>query len=638
MMYFSALKRLIGSVEEKLFYDVALIFLRAQGYKDLSIVDGSGDGGRDVVSSRTDLRIQLSVRRDWERKVNDEAALTLTAGRRHLLYITNRVISPDAEADFRAHRYRHAGQVEVTIYELNFISTTLAQAGVIKEAYQTLGISIDHNLTPTPREVAISSVLLFGVEAQELRERIVEAHICATLNDHNQQVSEDSIVEQVSRSLPGANIERAVSAGISRLRADGSITGNRNDIRLSDRRREYIQGAREDFIQAARKDVQSIRVITGLSEVDATRLLGKARELLVRGREFHGDGIFEEDVRSFLAEKGLLSSRQKIYECLSSANTIAQFQFGETINQIFSTNTFDIYRSLGGRTSLTMVLDTSVALPLLLGLEFPAQDSRYGLAVAALDRVCRQHGIKILTPTAYINEMAAHGRKALEYTQIYPVLPEEAKFLLRNSRNAYLSHYSCMHHGRNEISIEDFLAHFGIREGVKLRRIENRITSMLDVHGIVTGFSSWYEKRIRAEIEERKPDELPVIIDHDASVCTNLLQGNDTGFIFATWDNVLIDVVQDLARVFADNPARINDTLSVVEGVNYESEQTHELLFTLLHIDEQAARRLTSKIEQINSVEQAHRFRSFVDTARQRSGPGWTLDEADVLEFFASEK
>lgn len=103
-MYFSALRRLISSVEEKMFYDVALIFLESQGYRSLSVVDGAGDGGRDVICSRADLRIQLSVRKDWQNKINAEAATTFKAGKRHFVYVTNRPISPDDTADFLTNK------------------------------------------------------------------------------------------------------------------------------------------------------------------------------------------------------------------------------------------------------------------------------------------------------------------------------------------------------------------------------------------------------------------------------------------------------------------------------------------------------------------------------------------------------
>ncbi len=47
-MIIPTLKRAIQALEEKGFYDIALLFLSAHGYKDLSVVDGTGMG--DVTS------------------------------------------------------------------------------------------------------------------------------------------------------------------------------------------------------------------------------------------------------------------------------------------------------------------------------------------------------------------------------------------------------------------------------------------------------------------------------------------------------------------------------------------------------------------------------------------------------------
>ena len=53
-MIVPTLKRAIQAREEKGFYDIALLFLSAHGYKDLSVVDGPGDGGRDVTCALKD--------------------------------------------------------------------------------------------------------------------------------------------------------------------------------------------------------------------------------------------------------------------------------------------------------------------------------------------------------------------------------------------------------------------------------------------------------------------------------------------------------------------------------------------------------------------------------------------------------
>lgn len=634
-MYFSALKRLIGSVEEKVFYDVALIFLESQGYRGLSIVDGSGDGGRDVICTRADLRIQLSVRRDWQAKVNSEAATALAAGKRHLVYITNRPITPEAEAAFLTNDFKLAGEVDVSIYDLNYISTTLTHSSLVTRAYGTLGADPEFNLQPTPREVALSSLLLFGVEAQDLRNAVIEANIKATLIDNDEAISEQEIIEQVAESLPGANIARLIAQSISRLRTEGIILGRSKSISVSAEERERLETARNNFNQSLGEDIKEVEKVSGLDGKSSRRLISMARNLLVTGKDFEGSGDAEEEFRSFIAQHRLGSKRKEIYERLSSLTTIRQFQFGTTVDSIFKTNTFDIYRALGGRTNLTMVLDSNVALPLILGLEFPNDHSRYGQAVLSLNDVCKQHGITMMAPSVYVNEMAAHGRKALEYLEIYPELPSEAKWALRNSRNAFLSHYSYIR-GDFAIKLDEYLSHFGVVAGASVRKIENRILSILESHSIMTGFSEWYDNRVRLEIESHKSNEVKILVDHDAAVATNLINDSTKGYIVATWDNVMIEVVQDLARVFVDNPARVNDFLAVIEGQFGSTYRSEAMLFTLLHMDDEAAQKLARKIEDVNSVEGAFKLKAIIDEARRRRGVK-ELSDDEMAEILVPE-
>ena len=147
-MYFAGLKRIIQNLEEKIFYDIAIMFLKYEGYKELAIIDGSGDGGRDVTCSRTDLRIQLSVRKNWKSKINDEANLTRTGGKRHFIYVTNRLIREQEKISFIANDYTQKGEVELSIFDLNRISTALAMPGVIQKSYERLGMITDKKMRP----------------------------------------------------------------------------------------------------------------------------------------------------------------------------------------------------------------------------------------------------------------------------------------------------------------------------------------------------------------------------------------------------------------------------------------------------------------------------------------------------------
>ncbi|HFH4421701.1 hypothetical protein [Pseudomonas aeruginosa] len=632
-MYLPALKNAIQNLEEKLFYDVALMYLTTLGYQELSMVDGTGDGGRDVTCSREDLRIQLSVRRDWRKKINEEASNTERSGHRHLIYVTNKIVSPDAEQEFIQSDYSHRGTIDLSTHDLKRIVTALSRPGVIRRAYELLNMAVPSTLEATPKDIALSTLLLFSQEANELREAVINANTRAHLFK-NPGISENVLIGLVENSTPGTNVARAARGAISQLRTSGRIVGSSSSLNLSPSEQETMKAAEAEFLTAAQADVTALSTMTSLSEDDSRELLNLALNLLIRGRDLNGTGPTEEALRSFIAKKSLNRQREKIFDALSRTKSATFKQYGATIDRVFSTNTFDIYRALGRRTDITVVLDASVAMPVMFGLEFGAARSRYGIAALALRDACKAHNIRMTVPRCYLNEMAAHGRNALEKLDVYNNLPEEARISLRASGNAYLSHYTHIHEvirsSGDELSLQEFLQHFGIADGRPLDKIENKISSILESHGIAILPDERYDQTVYEIISSKKTFEIKLLIEHDAIVCSKLKNDDQRGFILATWDKIIIDVVEDIARVFADTPARVIDFLSMAHGQDIESDQNYELLSALIHTDEKIAQKLAEKVDHINSVEQAYKLRALVEASRQRNGEAWTLKPEDI--------
>jgi len=404
-MYFPALFKAIQALEEKSFYDVAIMCLEQLGYRDLSIVDGPGDGGRDVVCSRPDIRIQLSVRKTWGKKINDEASNTINSGRRHFVYVTNRTISPDDQDEYLDTKYNYKGIVDLTIIDLRRIATSLARPSAIRPAYERLGLRIPAELVADPKDVAISTLLMFSKDAKELREEFIEANIRARLL-HVDDMPEEQLVEDVAAALPGVNIAHSARAALSRLRIAGRVTGAKTAVKLSNSEMTKMQAAEIEFLAAREIDVAAVAEVTKLSVEDSGTLLDLALELLVRDASLDGLGPAEQSIKSFLAEKRLYHKRDEIYEVLSRTNLSKLKQYGDVVNQTFATNTFDIYRALGRRTDIKVVLDSSVAMPVLFGLSFGGARSRYGVAALALRAALVQHEIAAVVPRPYLNEMA----------------------------------------------------------------------------------------------------------------------------------------------------------------------------------------------------------------------------------------
>lgn len=635
-MYLPALKTAIQHLEEKCFYDVALMYLSVLGYRELSMVDGTGDGGRDVVCSRDDLRIQLSVRKDWENKINEEAGNTAHAGHHHLLFVTNRPISPDAEQNFLQAKFKHKGNVDVSFHDLRRISTALAQPGVIHRAYELLGMSVPTTLEATPKDVALSTLLLFSSEAKELRDAVIEANLRALLLE-SPGISENKLINNVADTVPGVNVKRTAKATLLKLKTARRIIGTAAELQLSTDESATMQAAKMEFLAAVNADVTTLAKVADLSKEDAKRLLDLALELLVRGRDLDGSGPAEESLRNFMAAKGLNRKRAKTYEALSKTASAKLRQHGSTIDHIFSTNSFDIYRALGRRTDVVMLLDASVAMPVLFGLEFGAARSRYGVAALALIEACKAHSIRLMLPRCYLNEIAAHGRNALDKLDIYNSLPIEARSSLRASGNAYLSHFThvseTVQESGDTLDLDAFLRHFGIIPCQSLHKIENRISSLLEQHGITCLPDERYDQDVFNSLASKKGYDDKLLIEHDAIVCTKLRNDDQRGFILSTWDNAVIDFVEDVARVLADTPVRVIDFLSMAAGQAFESDQSFELLSSLLYTDEKVAQKLAQKVEQIRSVEQVYKLQAFITSARQRDGADWSLQPEDIAPF-----
>jgi hypothetical protein len=632
-MYFPALLKAIQALEEKAFYNVAIMCLEQLGYRDLSIVDGPGDGGKDVVCSRPDVRIQLSVRKTWENKINEEAANTEAAGLRHFVYVTNRAISPDNQDEFLDTQYRFKGVVDLTIIDLRRVATSLTRPSAIREAYELLGLRIPSELVADPRDVAISTLLMFSKDAKELKEEFIEASIRARLL-HVEGMPEERLIQNVAAAIPGVNIDRSARAALSRLRIAGRVKGSSSAVRLSDNEVKRMQAAETEYLAAREIDLADLATVTNLSADDNGKLLDLALELLVRDENLDGLGPIEQAIRSFLADKRLERKRDRIYEVLSKTNLSKLKQYGKAVSQIFATDTFDIYRALGRRTDIKVVLDSSVAMPVLFGLSFGGVRSRYGVAALALKAALVQHKIAAVVPRPYLNEMAAHGRAAISLVDAYSALPSEAKRSLRSSENAYLSHFAHIEETikdrGDQISLAEFLEFFGIQAGRSLDKIENKIESLLDSHGIKVIACPKTDPTVFKKMSYAKKHQDKYIVDHDAAVATLLKNDDEHGYILSTWDKTMMDFVEDLIRVYADTPARVIDFLSMAGPSNFASEQNYELISTLLHIDEKRAVPLAEKIASIRTAEQAYKLDKIVREARKLHGSAWELKAEHV--------
>ena len=637
-MYFSTLKRRIQSLDEKSFYDIAIFFLECEGYRELSIVDGTGDGGRDVTCSRTDLRIQLSIRKDWAVKVNDEAKKTQDASRRHFIYVTNRPIREKEKSEFISDQYKYKGEIDLSILDLNRISTALARPGVMHKAYSMLGISINNKLTAEIKDIALSNLLLFSSEAREFKDEIIESTVKSIIYKEK-YIDHDQLIEKAIPLIPGSNVDQSIRQALGRLQANGKIKKINHGISLSPQEELTMSTAEQEYIQSTQADFDLLQNKYGLSPEGSREIINCALEVLARSQSFDGDEISATVLSDLISNLQLGKRKEDLYSDLSKLSVLRVSQFGSTLNHISSTNTFDIYRALGRNTEITLVLDSSVAMPLIFGREFYSAKSRYGIAASALSDLCGDHNIRIVIPRCYLNEIASHGQKAIEFLEAYNALDDDIKSVLKSSGNAYLSHYShiksSLEREGEPLTLEEFLKHFGIKNGSSKLHIENKIETILDRLGIDVVSGTTPDPSILNDIKKKKPHDHNIIVEHDAIVCTWLKSDSNSGYVFATWDKIITEFVEGLSRIYADTPARIVDFLSMASGSHYESEQSFDLLSALIYCDEKKMLPIAQQIEKIKTTAQAHKANALIDEIKDKHRDSDKTYSNDVSEFFS---
>jgi hypothetical protein len=636
-MYFSAIKKAINSIEEKIFYDIAVLFLTTKGYNELEIIDGKGDGGRDVKCSRTDIRIQLSVIAKWEAKLNKEAENTKKAGITHFIYVTNRLISEAAREAFFNSLYKFKGVIEITILDINAISTALSNPANRQAACSLLGMVVDKTIHTGPREVALSNLLLFSDESRELRDNIVEANIAANLLETKVRSKQD-LMNIVIATVKFNEPELLIKKVLGRMIAQGRVCQDTDNVYLSPSELAIAEAARDDYVLAIQDDRKGMTKKYSISEADVDQLINVSLEILAKGQE-KDVGSHSTELLNALISKFKLTDRKKdLYSDLAKLNVARVTQYGKTLDHIQKTNTFDIYRALGSKTDLNMVLDSSVAMPLIFGLAFKTSFSRYGVAAVALEKLCKSHQIKMVVPDFYLNEMVHHGLQAQKYIDQYNDIPEEIKDSLMASENAYLSHFSYIRATATTITgepltLEGFLKSFGITNEYRENFIEKRIADNLGQFGIAIVKGTRPDLKILSEIEALKSQEAPIIKRHDAQLVKLIDDNQENGYIFATWDRVMIKYMEGSSRVLADTPARITDFLSMARGAQYESDQSTELLTSLIHCDEKKLAAMAQKIEMVMKADQMHQLRDFSEEEREKHGKFWKMD-GDALDFF----
>lgn len=647
-MKFDSLVRLIESADYMSFREIAHLALQARSFKHVAITDGWKDGGRDVAvyeapPNPSRFAVQLSVERDWRGKLREDAGKVRSRlGVDVLLYVTSRRV-PEADFATVADEIWVANSVTARKMDSQAIATLVMERGLVSDVFTALGIQAiaTPSKTASTREVLRQDIAyafaFFGEDPSNFRRTIIEDAILEILSDHPKAVSRDQVIAETISILGLAPAqEQLVTGALDRL--------------IQDRRIERVEAAQFTVNEVTRQAAVAVRTLrerdwvqlqTQVSEIIVanipTRKLSEAQlseimealgALIITTGSSTKDSVGQQVQHSVILRtvRERLRALHAVLDRLGAPDadrdTLLQvltrtamdssigkhLVAGEVFIGLSSMTTPALIRALGAKSDLTVVLDSSVAIPILAGLLYEPTADRFSLASTAAFNQLRVHELRAILPRDYLEETASHLLVAYrDYAAIIYAEPD-----LRASTNAFVAHFSSLYRAGKVNNFVSYLEAFGFREHIARGEfygarniIMQRLKTQFQRYGIscdlVPRPSS--ESRERAERavayaqDERGVDRQAVLLRHDVRTIA-FLHDQDAGlnetYILCTWDNLHFYVREFEAgtspRWDVLNPAFLGDMLSLAAPHDETRAMVSPVVVAMSMADEDAQR------------------------------------------------
>lgn len=614
-MKLESLSRLIESADDQAFREIARICLAARGLAP-SLTDGPNDGGGDFALylnvgavEPAPIAVQVSVEKNWKSKIRKDAIkiksnLKIT----DMLYISSRRL-PDAEFIGIQDELRQTQGIRVQKMDSQSIASLTLNRALIPQVLQAMGISLPApssgpRLRHDLRKDVAYAFAFFGADAQSFRVAALERAVLAIMSQNGGEALRTNIVEEVAITLGLApNQRRQIDSAVDRMLQDGRVRAKNGSLRLEQKEADTWRGV--NALQ--RKSQDNLRAVLDkvlLRYVTAETSRKRAVDLVL---EDLGALLFEsaaatssslEQRRDQADRQGPVQHRLRhLQETLAVfgvpeaernatlselSQLAAESDFGKTLlaGEIFlhllNMRTPHLLAALGSRSRMEVIVDTSVAMPLLCVLLFePIQHDFFLAAKHVYDQLIA-HEIQITLPRQYLEETAAHLIEAYRYGDIVGTDPD-----LRASTNAFVAHYATMNGKPDVASFVKYLKAFGFNEAqakgdfyavrdVLMRRLEEhfrrynircgtfeaRRTSLKSAEEHLA-----YAQRMNPEIRRAR-----TTLDHDAEVVGWLYDHeieHDVIRVLCTWDNLHSYLRQDSVNWEVLDPAVFGDVLSL---------------------------------------------------------------------------
>ena len=504
-MRLDALEQLIHSADSSSFRELCLRYLRLSGYQEPSLTDGTGDLGRDIslwqLGVEEPLAIQVSVQKNrWQQKATGDAVQVKEKLEiNNFFYITTLRVSGHDEQGLTNELWANH-KIHARIIDCRSLASFFHVERRPQDVLEALGISDKESAYgprlegPSLQEDLAYAYAFFGTEVDTFRKDMIERSVVAYITRESEPPEREMAEKSVSAAL-GLDDNRVtlVSSRIDHMLQRGDIVFKEGKLAASVAAVEESRAIRTLRSKQWRELQDQISTLLGNSGLRGAKLekltievsdtagalimssadtakrsvtpgsdpapVRKQIEVKLRQLEHRltSAGIAIEEARTLMKELTACISESEIGQTL-----LAGYLFMSLID-LSNTN---LLQALGGRAKLEILLDASVAIPILASLLYEAHESTFFRTSLRAYNQAVHHDIELMLPFDYLEEAASH---LIDASRLYEPLRAEGEDL-RFSQNAFVAHFATLtSEGKYDRSFAQYAAGFGLTRVVRSR-------------------------------------------------------------------------------------------------------------------------------------------------------------------------
>lgn len=562
-------------------------------------VDGKGDGGSDYLlflddNNKSCVAVQRTVQDDrWaDKALEDARQATIKRGALRYFFVTSRAHESTALLNLE-NRITSVLGIPATCLGATELAGIIVQQGLLREFADAIGLSLTIPSTDRPdrAEMLLHAYIALGSDRSELRDEVYDDSLLIVLHESEAAMQRADAVlgaaellraDEITKERLDRRVDSLLTRGAIEITGSSELLlskGKALELRIADaiydRELEGLASAQSQILQdhcgIQWSQSQCAQAATLLSRCFIQRQLRAAEHTsaaLTRTGLSRAIGDPDSELRQFLAEAGVARSQitQVLDDFVAVASNLPIIKKLTKAVTYVATEGRDLLKSsrvLGASnwSQVTATLDASVAIPYLCASLFTPSKGRFSRGATECIRLLRDQSARLVMPWVYINEVAAHLIRALDY----PELPG-FETSLENSNNGFVAHYYQLKAAHEDVpsTIAEFIAQFSgatRKHGVVPQKLNAAVMAqvqpLLASYGVlfddVSNVSSKYRAQVEREymhkMHELNRDKSQRLIEHDVLVVSSMRRAiaeRSEVRMCLTWDAVMIAVGREL--------------------------------------------------------------------------------------------